>query len=38
MMMPQLSPPIAFIIRAETTLENTSTEPTDRSMPAVMIT
>ena len=38
MMTPQLSPPTAFIARAETTLANTSTDPTDRSMPAVMIT
>jgi hypothetical protein len=33
-----LSPPTAFIARAETTPLKTSTAPTDRSMPAVMIT
>src|SRR3954451_20937548 len=38
MMTPQLSPPTAFMARAETTLANTRTDPTDRSMPAVMIT
>ena len=31
-------PPTAIIVLAATTPENTSTEPTDRSMPAVMIT
>ena len=36
--MPQLSPPTAFIALALTTPVNTSTAPTDRSMPAVMIT
>ncbi len=35
---PQPSPPIARMTRAATTPENTSTEPTDRSMPAVMMT
>src|SRR5918992_3728659 len=35
---PQLSPPTAFIAFAATTPENTSTDPTDRSIPAVMIT
>jgi hypothetical protein len=35
---PQLSPPTAFIAFAETTPLKTSTAPTDRSMPAVMIT
>ena len=39
MMTPQVSPPpTAFIARADTTLEKTSTDPTDRSMPAVMTT
>ena len=39
MMTPQVSPPpTAFIARADTTLEKTSTDPTDRSMPAVMMT
>jgi hypothetical protein len=31
-------PPTAFISRAAITPENTSTAPTERSMPAVMIT
>ena len=35
---PQPLPPTSFISLAETTPEKTSTEPTDRSMPAVMIT
>src|SRR3954467_4950538 len=35
---PQLSPPTPFIALTETTPLNTSTAPTDRSMPAVMIT
>ena len=35
---PQLSPPISFMTFAATTPAKTSTAPTDRSMPAVMIT
>ena len=35
---PQLSPPTAFMTFTEMTPLNTSTAPTDRSMPAVMIT
>src|SRR3954465_2373150 len=35
---PQLSPPTAFIALTETTPLNTSTAPSDRSMPAVTIT
>src|SRR4051794_30594020 len=35
---PQLSPPTPFIAFTETTPLKTSTAPTDRSMPAVMIT
>ena len=35
---PRLSPPSSFISLAATTPENTSTAPTLRSMPAVMIT
>ena len=35
---PQLSPPAALIALAETTPAKTRTPPTDRSMPAVMIT
>jgi hypothetical protein len=35
---PQLSPPTPFIAFAATTPEKTSTPPTERSMPAVMIT
>ena len=35
---PQPSPPMASITFAATTEENTSTEPTDRSMPEVMMT
>ena len=35
---PRLSPPIPFMALAATTPENTSTAPTERSMPAVMIT
>src|SRR3954469_5039537 len=35
---PQLSPPTLFIAFTATTPLNTSTAPTDRSMPAVMIT
>ncbi len=38
MMTPQLSPPAAFMALAATTPLNTRTPPTDRSMPAVMIT
>ncbi|MDQ1175236.1 hypothetical protein QE430_003543 [Microbacterium testaceum] len=34
---PQPSPPRARIVRADTTPENTSTEPTERSMPEVMM-
>ena len=37
-MTPQLLPPAACIALAETTPAKTSTPPTDRSMPAVMIT
>ena len=35
---PQPSPPMASISLAATTEANTSTEPMDRSMPAVMMT
>ena len=35
---PQPSPPTASMTLAATTEENTSTEPTDRSMPEVMMT
>ena len=35
---PQLSPPTALMNLAETTPLKTSTAPTDRSIPAVMIT
>ena len=35
---PQPSPPMASITFAATTEEKTSTEPTDRSMPEVMMT
>ena len=35
---PRLSPPSSFIALAATTPENTSTAPSERSMPAVMIT
>ena len=35
---PQPSPPTSFIAFAATTPANTSTPPTDRSIPAVMIT
>ena len=38
MITPQLSPPISFMTFAEITPANTSTAPTERSMPAVMIT
>jgi hypothetical protein len=37
-MTPQLFPPTSFITLAATTPEKTSTPPTERSMPAVMIT
>ena len=36
-MTPQPLPPTEFMSFAETTPEKTSTEPTDRSMPAVMM-
>ena len=38
MITPQSLPPAACIALAETTPANTRTPPTDRSMPAVMIT
>ena len=36
-MTPQSLPPIEFMTFADTTPENTSTAPTERSMPAVMM-
>ena len=37
MMTPQSLPPIEFMTFADTTPANTSTAPTERSMPAVMM-